>query len=80
MALLDDVHKHARRGGTRCTVAIALEGMTPKLRAETHAAMGLPLEEAPHAAICRALKARGHHVSQHAMGRHRRKDCSCDHG
>jgi hypothetical protein len=77
MGLLDDVQKETYRHGGQCSVGHALAAMPPNLRAETIEVLALPLEQAQHAAIVRALKKRDVTLSAFSVARHRRGDCAC---
>ena len=77
MSLADSLDAEAKKAlkNNLCTVA--------KIMLQLDAADIAALQEhfageTRHAAIARALKANGHDVSSEVVGRHRRKECTCE--
>lgn len=81
MGLLDDIHAEqmAGRRGPQCAVARAHATLTKSERADLDAALA-DTANITHAAISRALKKHGVHAPADGISRHRRGECTCDHG
>lgn len=77
MGFKDDVRaeQNGRGPGTKCGVAAWLAVVGEKVAEEAMEA--LDDESLTHSSIARVIGTYGGQVSQYAVGRHRRGDCSC---
>jgi hypothetical protein len=76
MSLLDEIQAARLGRGTVCSVTSLRETLDPTDRAHFDEALADPTVSA--AAIARAVNNRGHKIGQYAIGRHRRRDCTCE--
>ena len=75
MSFADEVKANGQLPGGRCAVGQMLATVDDDLRTEIVAV----IESAAYSssAIARALKARGHDITENSVGRHRREGCRC---
>lgn len=76
MSLLDDV-RAAGASRPTCRIAHLLEELGDDLADELRDVLAVPIHEAGHLAIARALNARGYDVTERVIARHRKGECAC---
>lgn len=73
MGLMDEIQAERQTGAPVCSWAKLLDQLDKADRADVDAAVAD--ESITGAAIVRALRARGHKVTEKAVRRHRREEC-----
>lgn len=75
MGLRDEIRQQTHSKGPKCSVRLLVDSLESEDAADLVAALDDHAVMSSH--IAKALKARGHSMSDHTISRHRRKVCSC---